>query len=82
MALMNVLIVSSIALVILTSLSSSLFGENKIITEAVNADSAYYLANACAEEGLMRIRRDLNYAGGMLVIDTNNLCTTTIENVG
>lgn len=50
MALMNVLIVSSVALVILTSLVTTLFGETQIITDSIKTQGAYYMAQSCAEE--------------------------------
>lgn len=49
--------------------------------DSVNTDQAYYLAQACAEEGLMRIRRDLTYSAGSLVIDAENSCSVLISNV-
>lgn len=50
--------------------------------ESVNADGAYYLAHGCAEEGLLRIRRDTTYTGSNLNIDTNNECSVSISNIG
>ena len=50
--------------------------------DSVNADGAYYLAHACSEEWLMRIRRDTTYSGWNIIIDVNNECSININNIG
>lgn len=51
------------------------------MVDSVNSDNAYYLANGCVEEGLMRTRRDLNYKNEnkTITIDTENSCTIEIN---
>lgn len=42
---------------------------------------AFYLADGCLEEGLLRLRRDINYPGGNLSIGDGN-CTIAITGSG
>lgn len=78
MALISVFIVSVIVLVIITSLSINLVKKNQVTTSSISALNAYYLANACAEEGLLRIKGNLTFSNETLVIDSNNQCVVDI----
>ena len=78
MALISVFIVSVIVLVIITSLSINLVKKNQVTTSSISALNAYYLAHACAEEGLLRIKGNLTFSNETLVIDSNNQCVVDI----
>lgn len=80
MALMSILVISAISLVIAVTLNLTVVWESLLITEQNNNLNAYYLAHSCAEEGLLRIRRDINYTDGTILIDTQNSCKVSILN--
>ena len=62
-ALVSVLIIS--AVVLLVAINASLFGisESDVATREYQSSRAFYLAMLCAEDGLMKLKEDINYSG-------------------
>ncbi|MCD6550624.1 hypothetical protein J7K24_03740 [bacterium] len=62
-ALISVLIIS--AVVLLVAINASLFGisESDVAAREYQSSKAFYLAMLCAEDGLMKLKEDINYGG-------------------
>lgn len=79
-ALMSLLIVSSITLILVLSMS-----ELNISTsyQQLNQDSqkfSYYLGVTCLEEALLRLENDANFTDATITPDTDSSCAITIVN--
>jgi len=74
-ALITVLIISAILLMI--SISSNLFGisESDMGLQKSQASQAFYLANLCSEDALMKLKNDINYLGNENLIFDNGSCS-------
>ena len=77
-ALISVLIIN--AIILLTVISANLFGisESFMNLEENQTSKAYYLASACTEEALEKIRESASFSGsGDLYLEEGN-CTYTV----
>ena len=63
-ALMTVLIIFAIALLIGLSVSLLSIGEATMGLEKTQSSQAYFLANLCAEQALMKLKENIDYSGG------------------
>jgi hypothetical protein len=73
-ALMTFLIILSISLFVGISLTFRTIGENKISLQKNQSSQAYYLANLCAEQSLMRLKENISYNGNELINLTDGAC--------
>lgn len=62
-ALITILIISSVALLVGLSVSFFTLGEAQMSLQKNQSSQAHYLANLCAEEALMKLKEDVNYQG-------------------
>lgn len=83
-ALVAVLIVLSGAVVLGVSLSLNGINELQLSFFERKSVEAFYLSDACMNEGLLRLRRDAGYTGGNLdnVLDEGESCEITVSNSG
>lgn len=62
-ALISVLIISAVLVLLAISAGQLSIGELKMTLQRNQALQSYYLAHACAEEALMKLKEDLTYVG-------------------
>lgn len=62
-ALVTISIISAVALLVCLSISFFSLGEAQMSLQKNQSSQAYYLANLCAEEALMKLKEDVNYQG-------------------
>lgn len=62
-ALISVLIISAVLLLIALGASQFSLGQSTMAIQRNQSLKSYYLAQACAEEALMRLKEDLGYRG-------------------
>ncbi len=74
-ALMTVLLVLVIVLTVGLNLSSLSIGEAKMGLQNNQSSQAYYLANLCAEQALMRLKENSSYHGDESIAIENGSCT-------
>lgn len=74
-ALISILIIS--ALVLLLGISANLLSisESDMSLQTNQASEVYYLATACVEDALMKLKDNLNYGGNEILIFDNGTCT-------
>ncbi len=81
MALVLVLVVSSVAIILAISASFLGLGELEMGFNERRSTEALAFGDACLDEALLRLKRDNAYSGGSLSIDGNS-CTITITPSG
>jgi hypothetical protein len=74
-ALMAVLIILVTALVIGIGLSLRSISGMKMSLQKFQSSEAYYLANLCAEQGLMKLKENRSYLGGETLNIQERQCT-------
>ncbi len=62
-ALVTILIISAIVLLVGISVNLLSISESDMGLQKNQSSEAYYLANLCAEDALMKLKDDLNYLG-------------------
>jgi hypothetical protein len=62
-ALVTVLIIFAIVLLVGLSISLLSINEAQMGLKKSQSSQAYYLANLCAEDALMKLKEDINYSG-------------------
>ena len=73
-ALITVLILLGIVLIIGLSSSFLSIGEASMSLQKSQSSQAYYLANLCAEDALMKLKIDPNYSGNETINIGNGSC--------
>lgn len=74
-ALTSVLIISSLVLLISIGLSARSISETNIAMSQQLSNKALALADACAEDALLKLRSDFNYAGNeTIMINGSDSC--------
>lgn len=82
-ALMSLIIVSALVVLIASSANLLSISESSMGLQENQGWEAYYLANACAEEALMKLKNDLNYSGNeTLDFDNGNCAIEPLEGTG
>jgi len=76
-ALISLLIITAVALAIGLSLNLLGLDEMRMGFRESKSSEAFYGAESCLEEALMRLKRDANYSGGTLQIG-NGSCNIVI----
>jgi len=81
-ALTSILIISAIVLLIALSAGLLSISELNMALEKNQSAEAYYLASACAEQGLQEIRNSDSFTGiGNLSLE-NGTCTYDVNQIG
>jgi len=79
-ALITILIISAICVMVGLTLTLESITEMKMSLEEVWGSQAYYLANYCVEEALMKLKEDDSYRGDEIInIDEGNCHILPIE---
>lgn len=74
-ALMTVLIILVIALVIGIGLTLRSIAGVTMSLQKIQSSEAYYLANLCAEQALMKLKENRDYPGGETINAQKGQCT-------
>jgi len=74
-ALISVLIISATILLIAIGVSQFGISQSKMTIQKSQASESYYLAQACAENALMKLKEDLGYRGNEVLNIEGNSCT-------
>lgn len=74
-ALITVLIVSSLVLMVGLGLSLGAISAMKMGQQKSFSLESYYLANLCVEESLMKLKENINYSGNESFYFENGSCT-------
>jgi len=77
-ALISILIISALSVLIATSATLISIGEADMSLQENQAWESFYLATACAEEGLMKLKNNLNYEGNETLTFDNGSCTILV----
>jgi hypothetical protein len=81
-ALISVIILGAIGSLVAVSLLLLGLGSAKTSFAIEQSNMAKALANACAEQGLLRIKKDSGYTGTTIINFGNNSCSYFIQNPG
>lgn len=85
-ALISLLMFVLVAVTVITSTITTVISNTKAASEGQQAVDAYYVAEAGAENALMRLLRDPSYTGETLPVGNNNATVTvsgsTITSIG
>jgi len=73
-ALITVFIIISIALLISLGFGLLSIGEMDMGFKKTQSSQAYFLANLCAEQALMKLKEDINYQGQETINIENDSC--------
>lgn len=78
-ALITVLIILGVVLLIGLGISQLSMGEAQMSFQKSQSSQAYYLANLCAEEALMRLKENIGYPGETISDIENGSCVILVE---
>ena len=82
-ALITVLIVTAVTLMIAISVNLKSMGESKMSLAKNQSSKSFYLATACAEDALMKLKDNLDYGGNEILTFTYGTCAILpIEGTG
>lgn len=73
-ALITVLIILGVILLIGLGISQLSISEAQMGLQKSQSSQAFYLANLCAEDALMKLKNDSNYLGNETIIAENGSC--------
>lgn len=74
-ALISVIIISALIILIASSANLISISESNMGLRERQSWEAFYLANACGEEALMKLKESLKYKGDETLIFENGTCT-------
>lgn len=72
---MTILIITAVILTLGIGLSLRSIGEIKMGLQKSQSSGAYYLANLCAEQALMKLKENSGYAGNETINESSGQCT-------
>lgn len=80
MALITVMVITAILVVI--GVTVSMIGNNEAVLSGIYEDGemAFSIADACAEEGLMRLKADQSFTGTSFALD-GGFCSVAVQNI-
>lgn len=80
-ALISLLVISAVLLMM--GITIARVGRNEIVLASVfrDGESAFDAADACVEEGVVRLKGDAAYVGGSFSLDEGT-CTVVVTNLG
>ncbi len=73
-ALITILIILGAVLLISLGISQRSFGEIQMSLQKSQSSQAFYLANLCAEDALMKLKEDSNYLGNETITIGEESC--------
>ncbi len=73
-ALISVFIISALTILIASSASLVGIGESNVGLQESQSWGAFYLANLCAEQALMKLKENSNYTGNETLTFENGSC--------
>lgn len=73
-ALTSVLIIFALTLIIATSFTLKSINEATMGLKKNQSSQAYYLANLCAEQALLKLKEDIDYTGNETVLIKGGSC--------
>ena len=73
-ALITILLILGVVLIVGLGISQLSIGEAKMSLQKSQSSQAYYLANLCAEDALMKLKEDINYPGDETINIENGTC--------
>jgi len=73
-ALISILIISALVLILAVSMGLSGISESGMSLQSSLASESFYVAAACAEETLNRLKIDLNYSGNESITINGSSC--------
>lgn len=77
-ALVTLVIISFVALLVALSVNLISISEMQMGFEKSRSAKAFWAAEACLDEALIRLKRNPSYSGGSLVIDSATTCSATV----
>lgn len=79
--LISILVIMAVVLSIGTTIA--LIGRDEIVLSGIfqDGETAFSIADACTEEGTMRLKADPAYVGGSFPLD-GGTCTVTVASLG
>lgn len=77
-ALVTLIIISFVALFVALSVNLISISEMQMGFEKSRSAKAFWAAEACLDEALIRLKRNPSYSGGSLTIDSATTCTATV----
>lgn len=80
-AFTTLLIISAVALTIALTISSVAISQNQMTQSLRNSNDTFYLADACMEDALERIKDSPTYSGGTFTL-LDGSCTISTVSVG
>jgi uncharacterized protein (UPF0333 family) len=80
-AITSVLIISAVVLVVSISVSLLAIGEGQSGYSTYRGEDAYFLAEGCMEDALLKSKQNASYTGGTLTRPEGS-CTVSIAKVG
>lgn len=79
-ALITILIILAVSLLVGLSISQLAISEAAMSLQKNQSSQAYYLANLCSEQALMKLKEDINYPGSETIeIEGGNCQILAIE---
>ncbi len=81
-ALVTLVIISFVALLVALSVNLISISEMQMGFEKSRSAKAFWAAEACLDEALIRLKRDPSYSGGSLTVDSVTNCTISIAPSG
>lgn len=71
-ALISVLIISAILLILVLGISETQISTSYQYVNSSSGKYSYYIAEACLEEAMIKIKGDTSYSGEDLILDSGN----------
>lgn len=81
-ALISIMLISAITLIVVIAMTEINFFTSSQSYNSQNDKTAYYAAEACLEEAIVRLEGDLNYSSGSLTFDADTSCTISVTDDG
>lgn len=74
-ALISVVFISSLLMLLVSSFNLASMSELDMALKESQSEGSFFLAQACAEEGLIKLKEDLGYSGGEILSFESGTCT-------
>ncbi|MCH8741571.1 hypothetical protein IH779_01595 [Patescibacteria group bacterium] len=78
-ALITILIILGVVLLIGLGISQFSISEAQMSLQKSQSSQAFYLANLCAEDALMKLKGDISYSGETIPNIENGSCTILVD---
>lgn len=81
-ALVTLIVISAAALLIALSVNLISISEMQMGFDRRRSLKAFWAAEACFDEAKIRLKRNSSYTGGILAIDANAVCSSSVAQSG